>query len=103
MKLIVTINPTNIVANSFSSVSYTALETKKKNQVLTKLMFCFLFIACHALVQSHAKWNRLIKVRLLPCQIIVSFALMEAPFTLKILKFLYWIFGHVEKTAWLER
>ena len=28
--------------------------------------------------------------------------ILEAPFVLKILKFLYWLFGHVEKTASLE-
>ena len=28
--------------------------------------------------------------------------ILKALFVLKILKFLSWLFGHVEKTAWLE-
>ena len=28
---------------------------------------------------------------------------LKAPFVLKIFKFLYWLFGHLEKTDWLER
>ena len=28
---------------------------------------------------------------------------LKALFVLKIFKFLSWLFGHVEKTAWLER
>ena len=28
--------------------------------------------------------------------------ILKAPFILKIFKFLSWLFGHVEKTAWLE-
>ena len=29
--------------------------------------------------------------------------ILKALFVLKIFKFLSWLFGHVEKTAWLER
>ena len=29
--------------------------------------------------------------------------ILKALFVLKIFKFLSWVFGHVEKTAWLER
>ena len=32
-----------------------------------------------------------------------SYLILKVPFVLKIFKFLYWLFGHVEKTAWLER
>ena len=38
MKLIVTIIATNVVANSLLSLFCPALETKNKNQVLTKLV-----------------------------------------------------------------
>ena len=31
------------------------------------------------------------------------YLLLKALFVLKIFKFLSWLFGHVEKTAWLER
>ena len=33
----------------------------------------------------------------------VFYFILKALFVLKIFKFLYWLFGHVEKTAWLER
>ena len=29
--------------------------------------------------------------------------ILKAPFVLKLFKFFSWLFGHVEKTAWLER
>ena len=29
--------------------------------------------------------------------------ILKALFVLKIFKFLSWLFGHIEKTAWLER
>ena len=32
-----------------------------------------------------------------------DFLKKKAVFVLKIFKFLSWLFGHVEKTAWLER
>ena len=28
--------------------------------------------------------------------------ILKAPFVLQIFKFLSWVFGHVEKSAWLE-
>ena len=30
------------------------------------------------------------------------FLILKALFVLKMFKFLSWVFGHVEKTAWLE-
>ena len=33
----------------------------------------------------------------------VFYLILKALFVLKIFKFLSWLFGHVEKTAWLER
>ena len=31
------------------------------------------------------------------------YLILKASFVLKILEFLSWLFGHVEKTAWFER
>ena len=34
---------------------------------------------------------------------IVFYFILKEFFVLKIFKFISWLFGHVEKTAWLER
>ena len=33
----------------------------------------------------------------------IFYSIFKAIFILKLFKFLSWLFGHVEKTAWLER
>ena len=32
-----------------------------------------------------------------------AYFILKALFVLKTFKFLFWLFGHVEKTTWLER
>ena len=38
-----------------------------------------------------------------PSKIMKNYFILKARFVFKIFKFLFWLFGHVEKTAWLER
>ena len=72
MKIIVTIIPTNLVTKLSSF--YHFLDIRNKNFVFSKLVvysnekyFCFLFIASCALLESHAKCNRLLLRNFLTC------------------------------------
>ena len=72
MKIIVTIIPTDLVAKLSSF--YHFLHIRNKNFVFSKLVvysnekyFCFLFIASCALLESHAKCNRLLLRNFLTC------------------------------------
>ena len=72
MKIIVTIIPTDLVARLSSF--YHCLHIRNKNFVFSKLVvysnekyFCFLFIASCALLESHAKCNRLLLRNFLTC------------------------------------
>ena len=73
MKIIVTIIPTDLVNNSLLSSFCPFLQTKNKNQFFHKWWsgnekyFYFLFIASHALLQSHAEFNRLLQMTFLAC------------------------------------
>ena len=67
MKIIVTIIPTDLVINSlfilFFVLSYkpiTRIRFSTSWWPGKEKYFCFLFIASHALFQSHAEFNRLL-------------------------------------------
>ena len=69
MKVIVTIIPADLVTNSLLSPFGSFLQTRKPKARIRFLAsrwsgndkyFYFLFIACRALLKSHAKFNRLL-------------------------------------------
>ena len=81
MKIIVTTIPTDLVTNRFYPLF--ALPYKQKTIMFSasrlsgnKKYFCFLFTASHALLQSHAEFNRLLKRNFLTCNSYCYFSSM---------------------------
>ena len=62
MKIILTIFFTNLVTNSLSSLFFSFVETKNKNQIFRKLVIWQRkknYAVSHALLERHAEFNRL--------------------------------------------